>query len=203
MRYHPLEVKLKRDGIFFAGIDEAGRGPWAGPLVSAAVILKPKARIPGLNDSKKLTAKMREKLFGMVMKNSYVGLGIVSNKEIDKIGLAAAIKVCFSRAVDGLEIQPGFLLIDGIGQYNLGIPHKTVKFGDSKVKSIAAASIIAKVVRDTMMESYCKKYPKYGFSLHKGYGTRHHHEKLLQYGTCGIHRKSFAPIKKIIYGENC
>ncbi|MBU1446124.1 ribonuclease HII [Patescibacteria group bacterium] len=203
MRYHPLEAQLKRDGIFFAGIDEAGRGPWAGPLVSAAVIMKPNVRIPGLNDSKQLTAKMREMLFGMVMKNSHVGLGIVTSKEIDRFGLAVAIKVSFSRAVEDLEIRPEFLLIDGIGKYDFGIPYKTVKFGDSKVKSIAAASIIAKVVRDTIMESYCKQYPKYGFSLHKGYGTRHHHEKLLQYGTCAIHRKSFAPIKKIIYGENC
>jgi ribonuclease HII len=202
MRSHPLEVRLKKEGIFcFAGIDESGRGPWAGPLVAAAVILPSGTRIPGLDDSKKLTSLKREALFAEILKKASVGVGIVSNKSIDKKGLGQCLKLAYKKAISNLSRQPKYVLIDGIGKYNLGISYTTIKKGDTKVRCIAAASIVAKVVRDTIMHSYALKYPKYGFSEHKGYGTRQHHQNLLQYGTCSLHRKSFAPIKDVLYGS--
>ncbi|MBA4337203.1 ribonuclease HII [bacterium] len=201
MRIHPLEVKLKKDGFsFVAGIDEAGRGPWAGPLVSAAVILPFGVRIPGLNDSKKLSAAQREALFGIILKKGVVGIGIVSSFDIDKHGLTKALNVSYQRAISGLSRQPEYVLIDGIGKYGLGCPYSTIIKGDSKVKSIAAASVVAKVVRDFIMEIYGKKYPEYGFGKHKGYGTRHHVENLVKYGCCDIHRRSFKPVNEVING---
>lgn len=202
MRTHPLEVNLRKEGFCsIAGLDEAGRGPWAGPLVAAAVILKPSTRIPDINDSKKLTEKKRLCVFNSLLKKASIGIGIVTNKTIDTKGLAFCIKLAYKKAIKNLPVKPDFLLIDGIGTYNFNIPYKTVKFGDSKVKCVAAASIIAKVVRDTVMEAYNKKYPKYAFSLHKGYGTQLHQKKLLKHGVCGIHRQSFTPIKTAINGS--
>lgn len=199
MRSHPLELKLKKDGILnIAGIDEAGRGPWAGPLVAAAVILHSDARLPGLNDSKKLSESQRLVLFQQIMKKASIGVGIIPRSYIDKFGLSKALHKAFQDAINELRTKPKYLLIDGIGKYNFKIPYTTIKKGDSKVRSIAAASIIAKVVRDTLMDSYALKYPNYGFEKHKGYGTRQHHQNLLKYGVCKLHRTSFAPIKKLI-----
>jgi len=201
MRIHPLEVTLKKDGFsFIAGVDEAGRGPWAGPLVSAAVILPKNVRLPGLNDSKKLTPVQREVLFALILKKADVGVGIVSSKTIDKYGLTKALNMSYQRAIQGLSRQPKYVLVDGIGKYSLSYPYKTVIKGDSKVRSIAAASIVAKVTRDFIMEMFDKKYPEYGFAKHKGYGTRHHRQNLLKYGCCLIHRRSFKPINELING---
>jgi ribonuclease HII len=202
MKAHPLETRLKKEGFFrIAGLDEAGRGPWAGPIVAAAVILPPNIRISGLNDSKKLTPEKREKLFHEIIKKADVGIGLVSNKEIDKKGLAYANKLVFKRALEDIEIKPDYLLIDGIGKHELSLPYKTIKFGDSLVSSIAAASIVAKVVRDVLMDSYDLMYPEYGFSRHKGYGTKHHVAKLAKHGPCLLHRQSFEPLKSGIYGS--
>lgn len=202
MRTHPLEARLKKDGFsFIAGIDEAGRGPWAGPLVSAAVILPPGVRIPGLNDSKKLSPSQREILFGIILKKANIGVGVVDSKTIDKQGLTKALNMSYKRAILGLSRQPEYVLVDGIGKYEIDCPYKTVIRGDSKVRSIAAASIVAKVTRDFIMEMYDKKYPDYGFAKHKGYGTRHHQQNLLEYGCCQIHRQSFKPINDLINGN--
>ncbi len=202
MRSHPLEVRLRKEGfLLLAGIDEAGRGPWAGPLVAAAVILKPKARIPGLNDSKKLNSIQRERLFGEILKKATVGVGIVENTLIDLKGLSFCLNLAYQKAVKGLTVAPKYALVDGIGKYCLPTPYKTVKKGDTKVRCIAAASIVAKVVRDTIMDACALKYPEYGFDKHKGYGTRKHSQNLLQYGTCCLHRQSFAPIKNLIHGS--
>lgn len=199
MRTHPLEVQLKKEGFFcIAGIDEVGRGPWAGPLVAAAVILKPNTRIPDLNDSKKLNEFKRHQIFSVLVRKADIGIGIVSKKTVDTKGLTYAQKMAYKKAIDGLTRQPNYLLIDGIGKYSFKIPSKTVKKGDTKVRVIAAASVVAKVVRDLIMDSYSLKYPKYGFNKHKGYGTRHHQQKLLEYGVSRIHRKSFLPIKQLI-----
>lgn len=199
MRSHPFETKLRKEGIFnFAGVDEAGRGPWAGPLVAAAVILPLNAKIPGLDDSKKLNAEMRIKLFANLVKSADFGVGIITSSYIDKYGLTKALNVAYNKAIKGLSRHPKYVLIDGIGKYDLDLDYKTIKKGDSKVRVIAAASIIAKVVRDTIMDAYSKKYPEYGFDKHKGYGTRQHQQNLLKYGMCRLHRKSFAPIKDLI-----
>jgi len=203
MKAHPLEIKLKKDGFFnIAGLDEAGRGPWAGPLVAAAVILPTNTTIKGLNDSKKLTAVQRENIFPEILKKGICAVGLVSNTEIDEKGLGYANKIAFKRAVDNLGVLPDYLLIDGIGKYDFSIPYKTIKFGDSCVKSIAAASIIAKVVRDTLMESYDLMYPEFGFKMHKGYGTFMHIDRLKKYGPCLLHRQSFKPIKEMINGRS-
>lgn len=202
MRTHPIEYKLRKDGFFnIAGIDEAGRGPWAGPLVSAIVCIDPKKRIVGIEDSKKLNCKKRIEIFGNILKKASVGIGMVDNIEIDTIGLGQAIKLSYEKAFHNIECKLEYLLIDGIGQYKFTVPHKTVKKGDSKIKCIAAASIVAKVVRDTIMESYAKIYPDYDFQKHKGYGTKHHFEKLLKYGACPLHRQSFKPVKELIYAS--
>ncbi len=201
MRIHPLEVKLKKDGFsFIAGVDEAGRGPWAGPLVSAAVILPLGVRLAGLNDSKKLSASQREGLFGEILKKCDVGVGIVESFDIDKHGLTKALNMSYKRAVSSLSRQPEYVLLDGIGKYGFKCPYSTVIRGDSKVRSIAAASIVAKVVRDFLMEIYDRKHPKYGFAKHKGYGTRRHAQNLIKYGCCDIHRRSFKPVNEIING---
>jgi len=202
MRIHPLESSLKKDGFsLIAGVDEAGRGPWAGPLVSAAVILPSKVRLPGLNDSKKLSPLRREDLFATILKKAYVGVGIVSSESLDKLGLTKALNMSYQRAILRLSRQPNYVLIDGIGKYELPYEYSTVIKGDLKVRCIAAASIVAKVVRDFIMEMFDRKYPEYGFGKHKGYGTRHHRENLLKYGCCQIHRRSFKPINEFINGR--
>ena len=202
MRSHPLELKLKKEGIFdVAGIDEAGRGPWAGPLVAAAVIFPLKVQIPNLNDSKKLSEKQRMELFNIIVKKCIVGFGVVSKNYIDRYGLSKAINTAYKKAINSLSVKPEFVLIDGIGKYDINFKYQTIKKGDTKVRLIAAASIVAKVIRDTLMDSYAKKYPDYAFEKHKGYGTRQHHQNLLKYGVSKIHRTSYEPIKKILNGS--
>lgn len=202
MKAHPIEKALKKEGFFrIAGMDEAGRGPWAGPIVAAAVVLPSGCKIKGLNDSKKLSPLQREDLFGKILRCGEVGIGIAGNAEIDNKGLGYANKLVFYRALENLEIKPEFLLIDGIGRYDFDIPYRTVKFGDSLVRSIAAASVIAKVVRDVLMENYDILYPQYGFRQHKGYGTKLHIARLAKYGPCLLHRQSFGPVKNLTYGS--
>jgi ribonuclease HII len=202
MRTHPLEFDLRKEGFLnIAGIDEAGRGPWAGPLVSAAVCIKPNAKIPSIIDSKKIPAEKRMQIFSVILKKADVGIGIVTNIEIDRIYLGESLKLAYKRAVENIKCKPDYLLIDGIGKYNFNVPYMTVKRGDGKIRCIAAASIVAKVVRDIIMDTNAKTYPDYCFEKHKGYGTKLHQKKLLEYGVCPLHRQSFEPVKELIYAS--
>lgn len=179
------------------GVDEAGRGPLAGPVYAAAVILPLNCDIPGLNDSKKLSEKKREQLFDIVKEKALAyGIGIASEKEIDEINILQATFLAMRRAVASLEIKPDFVMIDGNRKPNTGIDEITVVKGDAKSMSIAAASVLAKVSRDRFMLEMAEKYPEYEFEKHKGYGTKLHYEKLAEFGPSEIHRRTF--IKKII-----
>lgn len=180
---------------WIAGIDEVGRGPLAGPVVSAAVILDVARPIYGLDDSKKLSAKKRESLFTEIQeKAAAIGIGIVDEKVIDEKNIYQATKIAMQKAIDDLSITPQFLLLDAMVLPN-GIPQEKIIKGDSKSVSIAAASIIAKVTRDQMMVEYDAQFPGYGFAKNAGYGTKEHLEGITKNGICAIHRKSFAPIK--------
>lgn len=181
------------------GVDEAGRGPLAGPVCAAAVILPPNIDIPGLNDSKKLTDKRRREL-APIIKNYALAYGIAfaNEKEIDEINILQATFLAMERAIGQLEVKPELVLIDGNRQKDFGLPVKTVVHGDSLSASIAAASILAKVTRDDFMEDLAQQFPQYGFEIHKGYGTKAHYAALVQYGPCPIHRTTF--LKKL-YGE--
>lgn len=181
------------------GVDEAGRGPLAGPVYAAAVILPPHANIPGLNDSKKLSDKRRRELFPVICQQALAyGIGFATEQEIDEQNILQATFLAMERAVQQLGLSADLLLIDGNRQKDFGIPAKTVVKGDSLSANIAAASVLAKVTRDDWMISMAEQYPAYGFEIHKGYGTRAHYAALEQYGPCPIHRMSF--LKKF-YGE--
>lgn len=181
------------------GVDEAGRGPLAGPVYAAAVILPVGTEIAGLNDSKKLSEKKREELFDIINDVAIsVSVGTASEKEIDEINILNATFLAMKRAVEGLEISPDYAIIDGNRAPNLEIPTETVVKGDGKVMSVAAASIIAKVSRDRFMLKMAEQYPEYQFEKHKGYGTRLHYEMIEKYGVSPIHRRSF--LKKILGG---
>lgn len=181
------------------GIDEAGRGPLAGPVCAAAVILPPHFEIPGLNDSKKLTDKRRRELFPLIIEAAIAyGIGLASHEEIDEINILQATYLAMERAVAKLSIVPEQLLIDGNRAKDFGIPTQTVVKGDSLSASIAAASILAKVTRDDWMLQAAQDYPQYAFEIHKGYGTKAHYEALTNFGACAIHRRTF--LKKF-YGE--
>ena len=178
-----------------AGIDEVGRGSWAGPIMAAAVILKPKARLPDLRDSKMLDEKRREKLYDLIVANSVAwAVGSCDVPLIDSVGIGQANRLSMEYAVTGLTVKPDFLLIDAFKLPNLGIPFQAIIKGDAKVRSIAAASIIAKVTRDRLMRQMDTQFPGYGFADHKGYGTPAHQRQIAQLGLCAIHRKSFLPI---------
>lgn len=180
-----------------AGIDEAGRGPLAGPVVAAAVILPKDLIIEGVNDSKKLSPKKREMLFDVIKEKALAyGIGIVDEKVIDEINILNATRKAMVTAVESLKVKPDFLLTDAMRIEEIGIPHLDIVKGDSKSISIAAASIIAKVTRDRIMDEYDKKYPEYGFSKHKGYGTAEHIDAIKNFGICPIHRLTY--IKKFI-----
>lgn len=181
------------------GVDEAGRGPLAGPVCAAAVILPPHIELPGLNDSKKLTDKRRRELFPMIKDAAIAyGIGFASHEEIDNINILQATYLAMERAVEQLGIIPEQLLIDGNRTKDFGIPTRTVVKGDSLSASIAAASVLAKVSRDDWMLQASEDFPQYGFAVHKGYGTKAHYEALSAHGASSIHRKSF--LKKF-YGE--
>ena len=181
------------------GVDEAGRGPLAGPVCAAAVILPEHLQIPGLNDSKKLTDKKRRELFPVIQEQAIAyGIGLASESEIDEINILQATFLAMRRALDQLTVRPEIAIIDGNRETDFGLPVKTVVKGDSLSANIAAASILAKVTRDNIMVELAQQYPEYGFEIHKGYGTKAHYEALRTYGPCPIHRKTF--LKKF-YGE--
>ena len=174
------------------GVDEAGRGPLAGPVCAAAVILPPNAEIPGLNDSKKLTDKKRRELFPIIKETAVAyGIAFASHAEIDEINILQATYLAMERAISQLQVRPELALIDGNRAKDFGLPVQTVIHGDSLSASIAAASILAKVTRDDYMEEMAKEYPQYGFEIHKGYGTKAHYAAITEHGTCPIHRMSF------------
>lgn len=181
------------------GIDEVGRGPLAGPVCAAAVILPEGLEIPGLNDSKKLTDKKRRELFPIIEEQALAyGIGWASQEEIDDINILQATFLAMSRAVEQLNIRPDLALVDGNRAPTLDLPVETVVKGDSLSASIAAASVLAKVSRDDVMLRMAEEYPGYGFEVHKGYGTKAHYEALRTFGPSPIHRRTF--LKKF-YGE--
>jgi len=182
-----------------AGIDEAGRGPLAGPVVSAAVILSPVIQLTDVNDSKKLSPKKRARLYEKIYVHAIsIGIGIVDAIEIDRINILQASLLAMAMAVDNLQPQPDCLLIDGTFGISSNLPQKPIAKGDSLSISIAAASIIAKVTRDRLMESYHDYYPQFGFSQHKGYPTKAHKEAIRKFGFSPIHRKSFRGVKEYL-----
>jgi ribonuclease HII len=187
-------------GKIVCGIDEAGRGPLAGPVVAAAVVLDPKNLIKGLNDSKQLSGKARHSLFELITSQAQYGIGIVEADEIDRINILQATFVAMKKAFAALSISPTLALptlalIDGNRAPPLSCAVETIIKGDGKCMSIAAASIIAKVTRDRLMLEHDKLYPQYGFSNHKGYGTEAHLVSIAHHGPCPLHRMSFSPIK--------
>lgn len=174
------------------GVDEAGRGPLAGPVCAAAVILPAGIVIEGLNDSKKLSEKKREALFDIITENAVSwSVSLVDEKTIDEINILQATYRAMRQAVEGLPHPADFAYIDGNRMEGLDLPYECVVSGDARIPSIAAASIVAKVTRDRLMRDFAVRYPVYGFERHKGYGSRAHHEALLQYGPCPIHRRTF------------
>lgn len=195
---YSIENEYKARGYnIICGIDEAGRGPLAGPVYAAAVILPPDCVIDGLNDSKKLTEKKREKLFDEIKEKALAyGIASADEKEIDEINILNATFLAMKRAVDALSVKPDLALVDGNQKPHTGIEEVTVVKGDAKSMSIAAASVLAKVSRDRLMLETAKEYPQYEFERHKGYGTKLHYEKIAQYGVCEIHRRTF--LKKIL-----
>jgi ribonuclease HII len=186
-----------------AGIDEAGRGPLAGPVVAAAVILHPDTTMPGVTDSKKLSEAKREALFDRIVTQARgVGVGIADHLLIDRINILQATLHAMRQAVEKLAIPPDFLLIDGISTISMNIPQRTIKKGDSASLSIAAASIIAKVTRDRLMIEYEREFPGYGFALHKGYGCASHLLAIARLGPSPIHRKTFRGVKEHVNPES-
>ena len=195
-----IENSLYAEGYkAICGVDEAGRGPLAGPVCAAAVILPKGLELPGLNDSKKLTDKKRRELFPIIKEQAIAyGIGLASHEEIDEINILQATYLAMERAIAQLEGKADFALIDGNRAKDFGLPVRTVVKGDSLSASIAAASVLAKVTRDDIMLEMADKYPEYGFEVHKGYGTKAHYEALRNHGYSSIHRMTF--LKKF-YGQ--
>ena len=200
-----LNLWAIEDGCFaegfqiVCGVDEAGRGPLAGPVCAAAVILPPHLQIPGLNDSKKLTDKRRRELMPVIKEQALAyGIAFATHEEIDQINILQATYLAMERALAQLNIKPDIALIDGNRAKDFGLPVKTVVHGDSLSASIAAASVLAKVTRDDLMLAMAEEYPQYGFEIHKGYGTKAHYAALTAHGPSPIHRMTF--LKKF-YGE--
>lgn len=196
---YKYEKELNMRGIkTIAGVDEAGRGPLAGPVVAAAVILPSHMRIDGINDSKKISVKKREKLYSILIEEAHIGIGIIDERLIDEINIYQAARLAMKNAVLDLGMNPEYLLIDGTMTVDLEIESLSIIKGDTKSASIAAASIIAKVVRDEIMRELHIQYPHYGFDVHKGYPTKQHIEALELYGPASIHRCSFGPVKRLL-----
>jgi len=189
------ENKIHRDRKikYIAGIDEAGRGPLAGPVVVGVVIMPEDSMIEGVNDSKKVSEKKREKLYDQITEEAISwGVGIVDQEEIDEINILNATKKAVTMAISKLKTKPELILVDALtGIDTLGIPYESIIKGDAKEYSIAAASIIAKVTRDRIMRKWDEVYPEYGFAGHKGYGTAAHIKAIKEYGPCVLHRKTF------------
>ena len=189
-----IENKLHSNGMkYICGIDEAGRGPLAGPVVVASVIMPENSMIEGVNDSKKISEKKREKLYDEIIKNAISwSVTIIDQKEIDDINILNATKGGLTKCIQTLEIKPNIIIVDALEKIDTcGIPYESIIKGDAKCYSIAAASIIAKVTRDRIMKEWDEVYPQYGFAKHKGYGTAAHIAAIKEYGLCPIHRRSF------------
>ena len=194
------EQELYKKGIkLIAGTDEVGRGPLVGPVVAAAVILPENYYLEGLDDSKKLTEKKREKYYDIIYKDAVsVGIGIVDAKTIDEINILEASRLAMKKAVEDLKIKPEYILSDAMKLDNQNIPYTEIIHGDALSESIAAASVIAKVTRDRMMYDLDKEHPEYGFAKHKGYPTKLHLENLKKYGVLDNYRFSYKPVKEIL-----
>ena len=194
-----IEQECREKGYeIICGVDEAGRGPLAGPVCAAAVILPPDIEIPGLNDSKKLSDKKRRELYPVIKELAIAySIALVDHETIDRINILQATLSAMEQAISGLNVKPDLALIDGNREKDFGVPCKTVVHGDSLSASIAAASVLAKVTRDDVMLALSQEYPGYGFEIHKGYGTKAHYEALSINGPCPIHRMTF--LKKL-YG---
>lgn len=193
------EIQAQHGKILICGVDEAGRGPLAGPVCAAAVILPDGYEIPGLNDSKQLTDKKRRELFPVIKEQAIAcGISMVDEKTIDEINILNATFLAMKNAIAQLSVKPELALIDGNRVSDFGVEAMAVVKGDARDASIAAASILAKVTRDRFMEEMDAQYPEYGFAVHKGYGTRRHYDAIREYGMCPIHRRTF--LKKF-YGE--
>lgn len=198
-----IERKLRAEGFtHIAGVDEAGCGPLAGPIVAAAAVLPAGCRLPGLADSKLLSAADRERLFELIeRKATAVGIGIADVQTVDRLNVYRAARYAMGLAVGKLDPPAEMLLVDGRGLASSSLPQQTVVGGDRICGSIAAASILAKVVRDRLMVELDERYPGYGFAQHKGYGTREHRARLSELGPCPEHRLSFAPVREILQGR--
>ena len=197
-RISVVEELISAQGYrWMAGVDEAGRGPLAGPVVAGAVITRPGDTIPGVRDSKLLTPRERERLYQIITSRALSwGVGIVGPREIEKFNILQATLRAMKAAVLSLDPAPDFLLIDGINPIPIDLPQRAIKRGDASCFSIAAASIVAKVTRDRLMMEYHRAYPQYNFDRHKGYPTRAHREAIRQYGCCEIHRRTFRGVKE-------
>jgi ribonuclease HII len=186
-----------------AGVDEAGRGPWAGPVVAAAVILDPDAIPDGIADSKALTETQRERVFDEIYRTAQVGVGICSAAEIDAINILNATMSAMRAALANLPVRPALALIDGNRVPEASVPARAIIKGDATSLSIAAASIVAKVTRDRIMIELGRQHPGYGFERHKGYGTPQHQRGIAKFGVMNQHRKTFKPIRLALTGETC
>ncbi len=188
------EKNLREKGFkFICGIDEAGRGPLAGPVVVASVIMPENSMIEGINDSKKISEKKREKLYDLILQEAIsYGVGIIGQDEIDEINILNATKKGLNMSLQELTTKPDIIIVDALNHINtLGIPYESIIKGDAKCYSISVASIIAKVTRDRIMRQWDEIYPQYGFAKHKGYGTASHISAIKEYGQCPLHRKTF------------
>ena len=197
-----FSIELTHSGII-CGVDEAGRGPLAGPVIAAAAILDPSNIPSGLNDSKKLSKKKREQLFEEIISLAQIGVGEASTSDIDQHNILGATKIAMQRAVAALPQTVDVALIDGNQPPTMDCKVQAVIKGDSKSLSIAAASIIAKVTRDRIMEQLAEQYPAYGFEKHAGYGTKAHIEAIAAHGVCPVHRRSFAPVRNALNQQEC
>jgi ribonuclease HII len=195
-----FELEARRRGCRrIAGLDEAGRGPLAGPVVVAAVILPSRCRLVGVKDSKQVSESERTRLYEVIVRRARgIGVGIATEREIDLLNILEATRLAMRRAVAVLTPPADCLLIDAVSLPDVGIPSRSIIKGDTLSLSIAAASIVAKVTRDRMMAAYHWAYPDYNFLSHKGYGTEEHLQRLAQYGPCAIHRRTFAPVALLL-----
>jgi len=195
-----FERSAKQNGFhLIAGVDEAGRGPLAGPVVAAAVILPPDIAIPGLDDSKVLTPSQRDRLYDTIREVCRAqNVAVVGTETIDAINILQAARLAMKQAVEGLGVVADYVLIDGNQPIDVTIGQRTIVGGDGRSLSIAAASVLAKVHRDRLMTAYHETYPQYGFDRHKGYGTRHHRDRIREWGPCPIHRRTFKGVKEYL-----
>ena len=199
-----FELEARRRGYrCIAGLDEAGRGPLAGPVVAAAVILPTRCRLVGVDDSKQLSESERARLYEVIVRRARaVGVGVATEQEIDRLNILEATRLAMRRALASLTPPADCLLIDAVTLPDLAIPSRSIIKGDTLSISIAAASIVAKVTRDRMMVVYHRTYPDYNFLSHKGYGTEEHLQRLAQHGPCAIHRRTFAPVAQLLSGNS-